>query len=444
MTHNPERQFAPTRRLPAIAHSPNYKWYVVGTLWFAGFLNYADRQVIFSLFPLLKEEMGLTPVELGMLGSAFALVYGLCAPFAGNIVDRVRRKSAILWSLLAWSVICMATGLARSLSQLVFFRAALGLSQTSYFPAAMSMISDYHGKRTRSRAMGTHQTSVYVGTIAGGFLGGLIGQYFGWRWGFAIFGVMGIVLGLGLMRLLVEPRRGYADLEELGADEGAAADQSMSIGQFLKVIWTTPTVLLLMGAFMLDNFVSMVLLSWMPMFLYEKFSLSLAMAGLTATVFIQLSSMVGAPLGGWMADTLRKRFAGGRIAVQMIGLLFSAPFVVWCGQTLSVPSLIIALTVWGLFKGMYDANIFAAALDVVRPEARGTTVGFMNMIGWLVGAGTAPIFIGYVAQRSSLSFAISIAAVALVIASGLLLTAILFTVRRDVDRLHATLKGTIK
>lgn len=442
MTQDLEKRFAPSRRLPAIAHSRNYRWYVIGMLWCTGFLNYADRQVIFSLFPLLQKEMNLTPVELGMLGSSFALVYGLAAPLAGNIVDRVRRKTAILWALFAWSVTCLATGLGRSLPQLVFFRAALGLSETAYFPAAMSMISDYHGKSTRSRAMGTHQTSVYIGTIAGGFLGGLIGQYYGWRWGFAVFGVMGILLGFGLAILLVEPRRGYADLEELGADEGKAADERLSIGQFLKVIWTTPTVLLLMGAFMLNSFVAMVLLTWMPMFLYEKFSLSIAMAGLTATVFIQFSSMIGAPLGGWMADALRKRFAGGRIAVQMIGLLLSAPFVVWCGQTLSVPSLIMALTFWGLFKGIYDANIFASALDVVRPEARGTTVGFMNMIGWLVGAGTAPVFIGYVAQRSSLSFAISIAAVALVAASLLLLAAVLFTAGRDVHRLQASLEAS--
>jgi sugar phosphate permease len=178
----------------------------------------------------------------------------------------------------------------------------------------------------------------------------------------------------------------------------------------------------------------------MPKFLYDKFGLSLAMAGLTATIFIQLASMVGSPLGGWMADALRRRFPGGRITVQMIGLLGAAPFVVWCGQTLSVQSLIVALTCWGLFKGMYDANIFAAVLDVIRPEARGTAVGFMNMIGWLVGAGTAPVFIGYVAQRSSLSFAISIAAIALVLASGLLLAAVTLTVGRDVERLHAQLE----
>jgi MFS family permease len=435
-----KRKFASTVNLPRIALSPNYRWQVVGMLWFCGFFNYADRQAIFSLFPLLEREMNLSPVQLGLLGSSFALVYGICAPFAGNIVDRIRRKAAVLWGLFAWSLICMATAISRNFSHLLFFRAAEGLGETFYFPASMSMISDYHGKRTRSRAMGTHQTSVYLGTIAGGFFGGLIGQYYGWRSSFIVFGGLGVVLGFVLMRFLVEPLRGAADFEELGARPHAPAAKTMPVSDFLKVIWTTPTVLLLMGAFMLDNFVGMVLLSWMPKFLYDKFGLSLAMAGLTATIFIQLSSMVGSPLGGWLADVLRKRFAGGRITVQMIGLLGAAPFVVWCGQTLSVQSLIVALTCWGLFKGMYDANIFAAVLDVIRPEARGTAVGFMNMIGWLVGAGTAPVFIGYVAQRSSLSFAISIAAIALVLASGLLLMAVTLTVGRDVERLHTQLE----
>jgi len=420
---------------PRIAKSPNYGWYVVGMLWFTGFFNYADRQAIFSVFPLLERELGLDSVQLGLLGSSFALVYGICAPFAGNIVDRVRRKSAVLGGLFVWSAICSATAISRNFIQLLCFRAAEGLGETFYFPAAMSLISDYHGKRTRSRAMGTHQTSVYAGTIAGGFFGGLVGQHYGWRSSFVVFGALGIILGFVLMKLLVEPARGAADVQDLGAPLHTVT-QKMPIGDFLKVIWTTPTVLILMAAFTLDNFVGMILLTWMPKFLYDKFHLSLALAGLTATIFIQLASMVGSPVGGWLADTLRRRFAGGRIAVQMIGLIGAAPFVIWCGQTLSVPSLILSLTMWGFFKGMYDANIFAAMLDVVPPKARGTAVGFMNMTGWLVGAGTAPVMIGYIARRSSLGFAISIAAIALVVASGLLLTAILVTVRRDVEKLR--------
>ena len=90
MTH---KQFAPGQSLPALASSPNYRWYIVGMLWFTGFLNYADRQVIFSLFPLLQEEMNLTPVQLGWLGSAFALVYGLACPFAGTSTPRYTRAA---------------------------------------------------------------------------------------------------------------------------------------------------------------------------------------------------------------------------------------------------------------------------------------------------------------------------------------------------------------
>ncbi|HYM13114.1 MAG TPA: MFS transporter [Bryobacterales bacterium] len=409
-------------------------------LWMIAFLNYADRQAIFSLFPLLEKEMGLSPVQLGLLGSSFAWVYGVCAPFAGNFVDRVRRKSAVLWGLQVWSIICSATALSRNFGHLLFFRAAEGLGETFYFPASMSMISDYHGKRTRSRAIGIHQTSVYMGTIAGGFFAGLIGQHYGWRLSFVVFGSAGILLGVVLSRFLREPQRGSADLEDAGLESRTELIRRLPVRDFLKVIWGTPSVLLLMAAFMCDNFVGMVLLSWMPKFLYDKFTLSLAMAGLTATIFVQLASMIGSPAGGWLADWLRRSKPGGRMMVQAIGVFCGAPFVVLCGQTRSLIVLMAALTAWGFFKGLYDANIFASVFDVVRPEARGTAVGFMNMVGWLVGAGTAPVVIGILAQRQSLSFAISVAAVAYVGAGVLLTSAALVTAPGDTRRLEADLR----
>ena len=404
-----------------------YKWLVVAMLWWIAFFNYADRQAIFSVLPLLEKEMGLSPVQLWLLGSSFAWAYGLSAPLAGIIVDRVRRKMAILGGLHIWSIICVATAVSRNFGHLLFFRAAEGLGETFYFPASMSLVSDYHGKETRSRALGLHQTSVYIGTIGGGFFAGLIGQHYGWRWSFIVFGTLGIVLGVVLHRYLIEPERGAADLDHHA--------ERIPIHAFLRIVWSTPTALLLMAAFLCSNFVAVVLLSWMPKFLYDKFGLSLAMAGFAATVFVQLASMVGSPLGGWIADWLRARTAAGRIAVQACGVLCGAPFVVLCGQTQSVAWLIVALVAWGLFKGIYDANIFASVFDVIRPEARGTAAGFMNMVGWLGGGGTAPVVIGYIAQASSLSFAISAAAVVYVAAGILLITAATGFVRRDAERM---------
>jgi MFS family permease len=420
---------------------PNYKWVVVAMLWLVSFFNYADRQAISSVLPLVEKEFGLSLVQLGMLSSAFAWVYGLSSPLSGNIADRIRRKLAVLGGLQVWSTICAATALARTFPQLVFFRGAIGLGESIYFPAAMSLVSDYHGKRTRSFAMGSLQTSVYVGTIGGSFFAGLIGERYGWRSSFIVFGILGVVLGLFLMNFLIEPIRGAADREDIGGVAPVTAPVQMSFAQFMATVWSTPTVLLLMGAFMCANFVALVLLTWMPKFLYDKFHLSLAMAGLTATLFVQLAGMLGAPLGGWLADRFRCKIIGGRIAIQSLGVLCGAPFVLLCGQTQSVTWLIVALSAWGLFKGFYDASIFASVYDVVRPEARGTAAGFMNCVGWLAGGGTAPIVIGYVAQRSNLSLAISFAAAVYVLAGVLLLSAILWTLRRDVAKVQARIQS---
>jgi MFS family permease len=279
---------------------------------------------------------------------------------------------------------------------------------------------------------------VYIGTIAGGFFAGLIGQYYGWRLSFIVFGGLGILLGLVLQRHLVEPPRGAADLAEAGGHGHALAGR-LRFGEFLRLVGRTPTLLCLMGAFMCANFVAVVLLSWMPKFLYDRFHMGLAMAGLTATVFVQVASMVGAPLGGWLADAWRRRSPRGRLAVQMVGVLGGAPFVVLCGMTQSIGWLIVALTLWGLFKGLYDANIFASVFDVVRPEARGAAAGFMNTIGWLGGGGTAPLVIGFLAEDRGLGTAIALASTVYLAAGVLLLIGIVFFVTRDAARLQQEL-----
>jgi MFS family permease len=395
-----------------ISSSSKYKWQVVAMLWGIAFFNYADRQAIFSVFPLLQKSMSLSNVQLGLLGSAFAWVYGLGALFAGDIVDRVRRKTAILGGLYAWSAICMGTAFVSGFRALFVMRAFEGIGEAFYFPASMSLISDYHAPATRSRAIGAHQTSVYIGTIAGGFFAGLIGQVYGWRWSFIVFGGLGILLGFALNRWLREPQRGQAEEIPVAA--------KLPFADALKMIVRQPGAVLLLGAFFCANFVAVVLLTWMPKFLFDRFHMTLAMSGLTATIYVQLASMVGAVCGGWMADRWRARRRGGRMLVQMLGLFGGAPCVVLCGMTQSLTWLIVALTIWGFFKGLYDANIFASIFDVIRPEARGSAAGLMNTIGWLGGGGSAPIVIAWLSTLYGLGGAIAAASVVYLLAAALL------------------------
>ncbi len=388
-----------------------YKWWLVAMLWWIAFFNYADRQAVFSLFPLLGRDLHLSNTARGLIGSSFAWTYGLCAPFAGLIVDRIRRKTAILGGLEAWSVICMLTALSRSLGALVFFRAAEGLGETFYFPASVAMLSDYHSDETRSRALGLHQTSVYAGTIGGGAVAALIAEHYGWRSSFIIFGALGMLLGVILTKFIVEPPK------KAQSDSPA----KIPLGKFIAILANTPAAIMLMAAFVCANFVAVVLLSWMPQFLFDKFHMNLAVAGLAATIFVQLASMAGSPVGGLLADNARKKSLAGRMKIQAIGVFCGAPFVLLCGATDSAIWVIVALIAWGFFKGLYDANIFASIFDVIPPEARGTAAGFMNMVGWL-GGGSAAVIVGYVADRSSLSLAISMTA-GMYILAGLFLLA---------------------
>src|SRR5258708_172900 len=188
-----------------------YRWAVVGMLWFVCFFNYADRQAIFCAFPVIKTEMHLSGTELGIIGSAFMWVYALGAPLAGLVADRFSRKSLILGGLLFWSAITLCTAFCTQYWQLVLVRALEGLGESFYFPPSISLIADYHGGGTRSRAMSLHQSSVYAGTIAGGSLAGYLGQYHGWRSSFYLFGWGGMALAVVLVAILREPKRGEAD-----------------------------------------------------------------------------------------------------------------------------------------------------------------------------------------------------------------------------------------
>ncbi|MBU6402126.1 MAG: MFS transporter [Verrucomicrobia bacterium] len=467
-----EADLRPPVTAPAI--SPRYKWWVVGMLWFICFFNYADRQAVYSVFPKLRQEFGFDPFQLGLIASAFTWIYAAGAPVAGFIGDWLRRKTLILGGCLFWSAITVATAWCGQFWHFVTVRAMEGLGETFYFPASMSMISDYHSARTRSRAMSIHQSSVYVGTILGSWWGAWFAEHHGWRTGFYFFGLLGVLLVLALARFLREPVRGQAETADAlpesrssgreSAHASTERDQSRlpsaatsgssagvvnrpapaaappTVREVLAEIFRTPTAWVLLGVFVGANFVATIFLTWTPTFLVEKFNFKLTAAGLNGSIFIHLASALSVPLGGALADRWARRFAGGRMLVQALGLLVGAGFVFVVGMTRNVHALIGAMAVFGFCKGLYDANIFASVYDVVAPRARATAAGVMNFVGW-GGGGLGPVVFGWLAQHgrygnevANMSHAIAFGAIVYLVGAALLLVAILFFAPRDVGR----------
>jgi MFS family permease len=423
------------------AITPAYAWWVVAMLWFVCFFNYADRQAIYSVFPKLKEEFGFDKVQLGLIGSAFMWIYAAGAPLAGYVGDRLRRKDLILGGCLFWSFVTVTTSWCSKLWHFVAVRALEGFGETFYFPASMALISDYHGPRTRSRALSFHQSSVYLGTILGSWAGAWFAEWHGWRMGFYVFGSAGLVLAAVLYRLLREPQRGAADAPAHGQDaahpttEGPA--NPVSVREALRLIFRSPAVPLLMLGFLGANFVATIFLTWTPTFLVEKFGFRLTNAGLSGAVFIHLASAAVVPLAGLWADRLSRRFVGGRMVVQACGLTIGAAFVFLVGRTQNMATLLVAMTCFGLCKGLYDSGIFASLFDAVEPRARGTAAGLMNTVGWGGGA-LGPLFVGLASRYGgrpseieNMSDAIAFGGAVYLVAAAFIGAAILVSARRQ-------------
>jgi len=406
--------------------SPNrrYSWAVVGMLWCICFFNYADRQSIFSVFPILERELHFTKFQLGLIASSFMWLYAAGAPIAGFIGDRVKRKPLILGGCLFWSAVTVCTGRCASVVQFVTVRALAGMGETFYFPASMSLLSDYHGKETRSRALSFHQSSVYLGTILGSWGGAWFGEHIGWRFGFYFFGLAGALTALMLFKFLREPQRGQSDMPaDVKVDEPPLPPLKA-----LALVFANPIGWLLMLGFLAAGSVAAIFLTWTPTFLVEKFHFKLATAALAGVASIHLSSAVGAPLAGFIADRLTRRTPGGRVIVQAAGLIVGSVFVFLMGSTSNIAVLMLSMAGFGFCKGFYDSGIFAALYDVVPLRARGTAAGIMNTVGWGGGA-IGPVAIGWltmhgrgVSEMANMSTAIMHASIVYVL-GAIILTA---------------------
>lgn len=391
-------------------------WLTVALLWCVCFLNYADRQAIFVLFPLLRESMKLSDVQLGIVGSAFMWMYAAFGPVAGWLGDRMSRRWLITAGASVWTLLAFATAFSHTYPQLVALRALSGLGEAFYFPAAMALISSYHGPATRSRAMALHQSAVYLGSIGGGSVAALLGQHQGWRSTFLWFSSAGALVVLLLLLFLREPELPPAEFARSTALPEHPPGFLASVYLFLSNRVALGLVAVFMGA----NFVAMAFTSWLPTYLHDRFHLTVGSAGVNATLYMQVASIGGVLVGGLLADRFARWFKGGRMLVQACGLLAAVAFLFVSGAAPTLTVLLMAVVGWGFCKGMYDSNIFASLYDVVPAANRSSAAGLLNSMGWL-GGGFAPLLLGMAAQRWGMGRCLSATSGIYLLLGGLLM-----------------------
>ena len=353
--------------------SPN-AWVLVGLLWLTYVINYTDRQSVFSIFPVLRRDLGFTDVQLGLIGSVFIWVYSLCTPFAGRIADRFPRNQLIVASAVLWSLTMFGLASSGSVPAFLFWRGMIAVTECVYNPAALGLIAVWHPGSTRARAIGLHCTAPPVGLALGGWFGGWSAEHLGWRQGFSVLGMVGVIYSI----LLLVTLRRYGS--QAGIAGGARATP-------WDIVHSRCYMALLVPYFVFQLMLWM-LYSWLPNFIFERYHLSLEQSGVMATIYLQASTIAGVLLGGYLGDRLGKRYRVSRFYIVALGMLISCPFGYAMLAVESLPLLQASACGYGIFVGLLIANSWAAAFDVVDERNYSFAAAFMTLTsGVAAGAG---------------------------------------------------------
>jgi MFS family permease len=309
----------------------------------------------------------------GMMLGQFKWVYAFLSPLGGYIADRFSRRFTICGSLFVWSAVTWVTGHVTTYESLLWTRSLMGISEAFYIPAALALISDYHSGPTRSRAVGMHQMAIYVGVIIGGFSGYVADHpSYGWRAAFSAAGIAGLVYAFPLAFLLKDaPAR-------LGAD-GLTLEKP-TVFSSLRQLLTNGSFILLVLYFTLPALAGWVVRDWMPAILKQQFSLGQGKAGVSATLYWQVAAIIGALIGGWLADRWMGRTIRGRIYVSAIGMCLIVPAMFGVGNAGSLVVAVSFLVLFGLGWGFFDCNNMPILCQIVPSQLRATGYGLMNLV----------------------------------------------------------------
>jgi len=361
--------------MPPTQNALRYAWFIVALLFPVALLNYLDRQMLATMKASMVGDIPTIAnrADWGLILGCFKWTYAVLSPFGGYIADRFSKRYVIGGSLFVWSAVTWWTGHVTTFNELLAARALMGISEAFYIPAALALISEFHFGSTRSRAIGVHQTGIYVGQILGGFAGYVADSPdYGWRWMFTTCGMIGVIYAMPLIAALRDPVRPAAPA---GSEPGPAPTSGVVRG-----LLTNRNFLLLVAYFTLPAIAGWVVRDWMPEILREKFSLGQGKAGVSAILYVQLASLVGALIGGTLADRWMKTTNRGRIFTSAIGMSLFLPALFGVGNAPTLTFAIAGLIIFGLGWGFFDCNNMPILCQIARPEWRATGYGIMNLV----------------------------------------------------------------
>ncbi len=451
-----------TTNTPPSYPASSYAWYVVCVLVLATLLSYTDRQILSLLVDPIRHDLSISDTQVGLLiGTAFALVYGVAGLPFGWLADRLRRRDLIVTGILLWSLGTVCCGLSQDFAQFFAARLLVGIGEAVLTPASISMISDSFPPGKRGSATSVFLMGIAMGAGGSILFGGLIlrladtGVLHGtildgepsWRLVLILLGVFGIVPAL-LVASLEEPKRqqgGVPAARRLTPTPAAPVESSRQppavdipdarADQWLRL---SPLFLALGITSLVDNAV----LAWTPSVLVRGFGMAASQVGPLLGALLMIAGGAGMLAGGFFSNRVRLRgHRGGRISLAVFSAALTVPITLLV-LTGNINIVLVGLTLYVFLSCVGAAVGTLTLLDLAPTRRHGLVTAVSFFLNVALGAGVGPVAVGLTADHLGLANGGIAPAIFLIACPGfLLVTGLFYLALRNARRSEA--RGSI-
>lgn len=358
-------------------------WYALAVLFAINTMNFFDRQILGAVGEPIRKEFELSDASLGLLGTAFTLLYAFVGLPLGRLADKVGRKSILSVGVFAWSLMTAASGLAQNFWHIFALRLGVGVGEASCAPAATSLIGDLFPAAWRAKALAIFMLGLPVGVALSFAVSGTIAKEYGWRAAFFVAGVPGILCAIAVI-FVREPKRGATESHDIGS-------QVREGSPYLNVL-RSPTMRWIIISGAVHNFNMYAIAAFLTPFLMRYHGLDIQQANFVSMIVYGVMGAPGLLIGGFIGDAVMRKRRNGRMLVGTIAIVLSIPAVYFA---LSVPkgSTLMFLILMGLACALmyfYYATVYSTIQDITEPASRGTAMAVYFLAMYVLGASIGP------------------------------------------------------